>query len=140
MSLKIILDSNFLFVPLKFRIDIFKELETIVNRKVEVIVLSPIYEELKILSLKDGVNGKEARIALEYANKCRLVQYETRPNEIVDDFVVRIAEEWRCLVATNDRALRKKLRQRNIPVIYLRQKSHLAIYGNLLGREYSSNI
>jgi rRNA-processing protein FCF1 len=46
-----------------------------------------------------------------------------------DDAIVKVASEWRSPVFTNDRALRKRLRDINVPVIYVRQKSRLEIEG-----------
>ena len=46
--LKVILDSNALFVPLEFKIDIFEELKRLLNRNVEFILLSPVKHELEI--------------------------------------------------------------------------------------------
>jgi len=48
--LKVILDSNALFVPLQFKIDIFEELEKLLNMKFELILLSPIRRELENLA------------------------------------------------------------------------------------------
>ena len=139
LSINIILDSNFLFIPLEFRIDLLKELENIVNRKIEVILLSPVYEELKKLSQKKGVAGKKAKMALKYANQYKLEYYNTDPNETVDDFLIRIAQELKGLVATNDKILKTRLRERDIPVIYLRRKAHLEIKGKLLGKDFKSH-
>lgn len=48
-TLKIILDSNAFFVPLEFKIDIFPEVERLINRNVIFILLSPVKRELEIL-------------------------------------------------------------------------------------------
>lgn len=126
MSLRIILDSNFLFIPIQFRVDVLKELERVTNRRVEAVLLSPIYKELKTLSRKWKVK-RQVQAALKYAEKLKILNYETKPDETIDDFILRLASKWKCPVATNDRTLRKRLRDINIPVIYLRQKSHLEI-------------
>lgn len=131
MPLKIILDSNFLFVPLQFRVDVFRELERVTNRKVEAILLSPVYEEVKRLAERGGVEGRRAAAALGYAARLKLVNIEAEQGEVVDDLIVRLAAEWKCPVATNDRELRKRLRDTNITVIYLRQKSYLEIDGQV---------
>lgn len=131
LPLKIILDSNFLLVPLQFRVDVFQELERVTNRKVEAVLLHPVYAELKKLSMDGGVKGRRAEMALRYADKLRIVDLEAKPGEAVDDMILRLASEWKCPVATNDRVLRKKLRDLNIAVIYLRKRSHLEVSGNI---------
>ena len=39
------------------------------------------------------------------------------------------AKEWKAIVFTNDRELKERLRNIRVPVIYVRQKSFLAIDG-----------
>ncbi|MCJ7698893.1 nucleotide-binding protein, partial [Candidatus Bathyarchaeota archaeon] len=49
--------------------------------------------------------------------------------DTVDDVIVKVASKGECAVFTNDRQLKKKLRDINVPVIYVRQKSRLGIDG-----------
>ncbi|NIQ05969.1 MAG: hypothetical protein GWO20_09680, partial [Candidatus Korarchaeota archaeon] len=49
---RVILDSNAMFVPFQLKIDIFEEIESLLNTKVEPIILSPIQRELEKLALK----------------------------------------------------------------------------------------
>ena len=72
---------------------------------------------------------KQALLALELAKKCRLIQVEKGLKTTHDDVIVQVAIKWGCPVATNDRELRKRLRDHGIPVIYLRQKHRLEIEG-----------
>ncbi len=126
---KIILDSNFLFIPLQFRIDVSKELENLVG-KFEPIVLSTTMEELKTLTKeKPEKTRRQALLALKIAEKCTLITVEKDPVETYDDVILRKAKEWACLVATNDRNLRKRLRKESIPTIYLRQRKRLELEG-----------
>jgi uncharacterized protein len=129
--LKVILDSNALFVPLQFKIDIFEALKTLLNRSFELVLLSPILHEIKRL-MEDGPpkTRKDARYALKLAERCRLVEV-SGVGVSPDDVIVEVAGEWRCPVFTNDIPLRKRLRDINVPVIYLRQKSRLEIEGRL---------
>ena len=46
-----------------------------------------------------------------------------------DDAIVKVAKNWSSPVFTNDRQLKKKLRDISVPVIYVRQKSRLDIDG-----------
>ncbi len=106
-------------------------MERVTGRRIEVVLLSPVYEEVKGLSMRRGVKRRQAETAIRYAGKLKIVDCEIRPKETVDDLILRVATEWKCPVATNDRALRKRLKDINISVIYLRGKSHLEIDGNL---------
>jgi rRNA-processing protein FCF1 len=131
-TLKIILDSNAFFVPLRFKIDIFEELKTLLNRNVEFILLPAIWRELKNFAEKGSPKiRKEASYALKMAEKCRLVALNEGFTGSPDDIIVQIADEWKWPVFTNDKELRKRLRDINVPVIYVRQKSRLEIDGGI---------
>ncbi len=61
-TLKVILDSNALFVPLEFKIDIFRELEGLINRKFELILLSPVKRELEKLAVQGSPANAQKRL------------------------------------------------------------------------------
>ena len=132
MTLKVILDSNFLFIPAKFQIDVFEELAKLLNQRFEPVLLSSIYQELKTMAEKGAPSRRrQASLALKLAEKCKLVNVEKHLEETNDDVILRIATLWKSPVATNDRELRRKLRARAIPVIYLRSKNRLELEGAL---------
>ena len=127
-----ILDSNFLFIPSQFHVDIFKELENRLNRRFDPILLSPTRMELLKMTEKGSPKKRQqALLALKLTEKCRTVNVEQSHKETPDDVIVRVAKDWRCPVATNDKELRKRLRIKSVPVIYLRQKSHLEVEGDI---------
>ena len=129
-ALKVIMDSNALFAPLLFRIDIFGELERLLNRRFDLILLSAVKRELETLARTGSPKlRREAACALRLAEKCRLVEVNTGSLVDVDDVVVKAAAEWKAVVFTNDEQLRKRLRDISVPVIYVRQKSRLEIDG-----------
>jgi len=130
LPIKVILDSNFLFLPLHFDIEIYEALSTLLNRRYEPIILSTNLEELEKLAKSSSLKiSREAKLALKLAEKCKILRVKRKLNESNDDVIVRVAAEIRCPVATNDQALRKKLRNIKVPVIYLRQKSRLEMDG-----------
>jgi hypothetical protein len=128
----VIFDSNFLLVPSQFRLDIFEELTNLLNQRFEPVLLSPTYGELMKIAEKGSPKiRKQASLALKLAEKCRIIQIEKGLEETHDDVIVRVATEWRCPVATNDRELRKKLRNRGVAVIFLRQRQRLELEGTV---------
>lgn len=131
-SVKIILDSNAFFVPLQFRIDIFEELKALLNMNFELILLSPIQRELEKIARKGSPKmRKKASFALKLAEKCKFFEVNKKFTGSPDDAIIHMAQKWNCPVFTNDRELRKRLRNINVPIIYVRQKSRLEIDGRL---------
>jgi rRNA-processing protein FCF1 len=129
-KLKVILDSNALFVPLQFKIDVFSDLKRLLNRSFELILLSSVKRELEVLARKGSPKmRKNASYALKLAEKCRYVEVDFPASALTDDVIVKVAEEWKSPVFTNDRQLKQRLRDISVPVIYVRQKSRLEIDG-----------
>ncbi|MEM4678678.1 MAG: hypothetical protein QXP17_00045 [Candidatus Jordarchaeales archaeon] len=130
---KIVVDSNFLIAPFLFGRDFFSELGVVVGRSYEVVVLDKVLEELEKLAEKGSEGGKLAKAALNFV---RQKAFKVCPSGVegvgVDDAILEYARRERCVVATNDNVLRKRLRKAGIPVIYLRQRSHLCIDGEIL--------
>jgi rRNA-processing protein FCF1 len=129
-TVKVILDSNALFVPLQFKIDIFDGLERLLERNFELIVLSPVKRELEALAKRGSPKmRKNASYALKLAEKCTYVEVDAPASTLTDDVIVKVAGEWKAPVFTNDRQLKQRLRDISVPVIYVRQKSRLEIDG-----------
>src|SRR4030042_5348908 len=130
-SLKIILDSNAFFVPLQFKIDIGEELKTLLNMRHELVLRSSVKQELERLVNEGSPQTRKNTVyALKLAEKCKLVNVED--DEIpVDDVIMEAARKGNCAVSTNDKQFKKNLRDINVPVIYVRQKSRLNLDGRL---------
>jgi hypothetical protein len=132
MPVKVILDTNFLMLSPVFHGDVFEELDKSIGRRTEKIVLTQVYQELERISKKgDKKVRKQAETVLKHIEKddFKSVDIELKSSETVDDLIVRIATLWKCFVATNDRALRKRLIISEIPVVYLRQRNRLEVKG-----------
>ena len=129
-QIKVILDTNFFFVPSQFNLDIFEELGELLNQRFEPIVLSSTQKELQGLTKSSSLKEqKQAQLALSLTEKCRSVHIDKASYETYDDVIVRVAAAWKAPVATNDRVLRKRLRKVGVSVIFLRQKHRLALDG-----------
>ncbi|MEA1904270.1 MAG: hypothetical protein U9M97_00060 [Candidatus Hadarchaeota archaeon] len=126
-ELWVITDTNFLMVPGLFGVDIFSELDRILDRKYRLIVPEPVVEELNQLARGTSDERSAARIALALVQRGQVIK--TRPP--ADDAILELARGKGGVVGTNDIGLRRELRARGVPVIHLRQKSHLAIDGKI---------
>ena len=126
----VLLDSNFLFIPLRFGVDIFEELRGLLGEKIKCLVTRPVLEELDLLRLgaKPGFL-KEIDFARKMAEKCIVFEDSLGIGETVDQSLVRVAFEQGFYVATNDAELRKALKKKGVSVIFLRQRAFLEVDG-----------
>lgn len=129
MPIKVILDSNFLMIPFQFNLDIFQEIEYLLQKKVDFVVPSAVKNELTGISSRGGEGAPEASLALQLASRCRVVDVTLEPQETVDDAIVKASQKLGAVVATTDIDLKKRLRDINVPVVYLREKSKLEVEG-----------
>ena len=146
MPIKVILDSNFLMIPFQFNIDVFQEIEYLLQKKVDFVVPSVVKSELTGISTRGGEGASEASLALQLASRCRVVEVALEPHESVDDAIVKASQKLSAVVATTDIDLKKRLRNpappaslegarwHTVPVIFMRDKGKLEIEG--LDREY----
>ncbi len=129
MPVKVVLDSNFLMIPFQFNLDVFQEIEYLLQKKVDFIVPSAVKSELTGISARGGEGAAEASLALQLASRCRVVEVTLDENETVDDAIVKSSQKLGAVVATTDIELKKRLRDINVPVVYLRDKSKLEVDG-----------
>jgi rRNA-processing protein FCF1 len=132
-TLTILLDTNFLLVPAQFGVDIYAELNRIISQKFELVIFQGILEELKEISKKSMKHQKQVQIALKLADQCKKLDIDMKKikSQEIDEIIFELATQNNWLVATNDRALRKKLRAHLVPVIILRKRAVLSIEGDL---------
>lgn len=117
MTIRIILDTNFTMVPFQFKVDIFMELRRLLNEPYKVFILDQTLKELEGKKL-----GKSVRELLE---RYDVGLIKTEQNKSVDDLLVELADRERFIVATQDKALRDRLKNKGINIITLRQKKYL---------------
>ena len=119
--MKILLDTNFLLIPAQFKIDIFEELK---KSSYKPITLDCCIFELKKLSKSRGRKGIYARVALQLLkkNKIRIINADEKNT---DKAIIDYSTKNKYAVATNDKVLIKKLRDRGIKIVRLRQKRYL---------------
>jgi len=129
LPIKVILDSNFLMIPFQFNLDVFQEIEFLLQKKVDFIVPSAVKSELTALSTRGGEGAAEASLALQLASRCRVVEVTLETNETVDDAIVKASQKLGAVVATNDIELKNRLKLLKVPVVYLRDKSKLEVDG-----------
>jgi rRNA-processing protein FCF1 len=123
LLMRIILDTNFLMLPIQFKIDIFAEIEMLVEGKYELCIMEGTIKELETLSGSKGKDSVPAKLALELIERRGIKTLKAKKSH-VDDAILEVAGK-NTAVATNDRKLIKKLKDKNIKVVYLRSKNRL---------------
>jgi hypothetical protein len=112
-----------LTIPYQFNVDIFEEIDRIMEEDYELITLDRVVEELKNMIKSKSKDAVAARIALELIEK-KNVKIINTDEKKVDNTIIKLADKD-TIVATNDRVLRKKIKDKNVKVLYLRSKKHL---------------
>jgi len=130
----VLVDTNFLMIPLYRRVNVFDTIEDLLGLKPRYIILSSSLRELeKIYSRKPvSKEGKAAQLGLRLVKECniKVVEDTEIPGDTVDEKIIeyakRVVDESmiRLIVATNDRELKKRLRILGIPVIVYRERDH----------------
>jgi len=121
--IKILFDTNFALIPFQFKIDIYSELNRIINEKYELYFLDVCIKELEKL--------KFGKAALELM-KQKGVKFVSFPiYNGVDSTILEYAKKNNAIIATQDKELKKKALKRKVRIITLRQKKYLTIKGVL---------
>lgn len=122
---KIIIDTNFLLIPFQFRIDIFSEIDRIVDFKYELFIVDKTIDELKkIIKEQKGKNKEAAKIALALIKNKRIRKLKTDEELDVDSLLLKQKE---AIIATQDVILKRRLKKNKIKTITLRQKKYLML-------------
>ncbi|NMC08197.1 MAG: hypothetical protein GYA24_23525 [Candidatus Lokiarchaeota archaeon] len=144
MTAIVLLDSNFLHVPMQFKVDIFEAIPRLLEQATVLVLLSGVKEEIiqknkrdigKLVS-KQGIGALQLVSLKVEQGKVLFMNIERRPSELVDDYIVRVARQIkdvgtiengskqvsRVIVATNDKGLKRKCKAGGFEVVHLRQK------------------
>lgn len=147
---KIIIDTNFLLLPVTENVDIYDAIEKLMDEPYELIVLEGSLHEIEKIISRGGRTAKNASLALQlmrvrmsedqhhFLDKFKLpsvgqncsknlekaLKIEPLSKRYVDDAIMKIADD-QTIVCTLDAGLKRRLKSSNIKLITLRQRSHL---------------
>jgi len=129
----VLVDTNFLLVPGQFGVDIIGELNRILDVKFEVVVPNVVLDELNVIERKaKGKDLMAVRMAKKLIERFKVVEIGKFREKPADTQIYEFAvKNPNVVVCTNDKLLKKKLREKGIPVVYLRQKKILELEGVL---------
>ena len=122
----IVLDTNFLMIPLQFKVDIFSEFDRICNFNYGLCIYQGSITELKnIIQNQAGKGKKAAQFALKLI-KLKNIKILKSGKKYVDSLILENLDE-NTIVATQDVILKRKLLEKNVSIVVLRQKKYLML-------------
>jgi rRNA-processing protein FCF1 len=108
-------------------VDYVEEIRRICDFKYNIYIIDKTIDELNnIIEKKKGKTKLNAKLAKIILTKKNINKINTKKDKIVDKLILEQANK-QTLVATTDSLLKKKLKNKGISVIVLRQKSHLKL-------------
>lgn len=117
--MRLVLDANFLVLPFQFNVEIFDEFKRLLGGKYEVWTLERALNEA--LNIEDA---KYRQLVKKLMDLKDIGVIRTPADQPVDDDLMDMARDG-FVICTNDRKLRNRLDDENLPHIFLRQRNHL---------------
>ena len=133
MVLSIILDTNFIVIPADYGVDIFSEAETILERRIEFVLLQSVVKEIEEKASRTKARQRKFRVAKDLFDRCNIIEVsESLASLPVDDQLLEYTIKMKGVLATNDKELRRRAREKGVPVLYLRGKKRLILEGSVI--------
>ncbi len=133
MRKTVILDTNFLTIPVQFGVDIFEEIKKTLDFPFEIRIFEKTIYELenigkgKTLNRPKYLDREAAKVALSLIKQKNLKTLH-HPQKLVDDKILAYCKENKeTVVGTLDRELQKKLKKLGISLLKLRQGKYLVL-------------
>lgn len=114
---KILLDTNFLLLPFESKLNLFNDIELLINEPHSFFTTKSVKLELERLACQKNRKAVAAKSALAFLLPRLTILEDTG---FADDSLLSLAKAEKFIVCTNDEALRSQLRFEKIPTIILR--------------------
>lgn len=123
-SKEIVIDTNFFIIPFQFNVDIIEELRNKLPLY-KLVTLNLVIGELEGLKNDKGKTSLNASLALKLvkSSNIEIKDVSLEKDETVDDALLRVSK----VLATNDKELKSRAKEKGISVVYLRQKKYINI-------------
>jgi len=121
--MEIVLDTNFVTIPFQFRVDVYQEINRIIEEQYELVFPKICLKELQKLKI--------GKAALELMKKNNVKFVEIPLKKTVDDSILSYAKENNAIVATQDGELKRKVLKNSLQIISLREKQYLIRTGGI---------
>jgi len=121
----ILIDTNLLIECAQHKIDIQKELDRILDYSYEIAILDRTLEELEKIASQKTKEGQAAKLARTILMTKKITIIPTSGGH-TDKRLIEKADENH-IIATMDREIKQKLKQKKQPVIIIRGKQKLEL-------------
>ncbi len=131
MSFEIILDTNILIFISEGKFNIHSEIERLIPQKHEIAVLSACLKELEFIAKKKPKLNRHKKFIHKLISTLKLIDFDPEDISKTDNKIISYAEIHKdsVIVVTNDIELKNLLRNKNLPVIFVRTYNHLELIG-----------
>ncbi len=126
---KVILDTNFLLLPEQSGLDIFDEINSLMDRPYELFIIDRTMVELEELTRKGKVKDRvAANVGMELIDSKKVKKIDSKglKGNIVDDMILDAADDD-TIVATIDKNLKRELLHEGYAVIEMVNNGFLRI-------------
>lgn len=133
MTVQVILDTNIPVLAIEGNFHLHDELERLITQKHDIIFLSACLREMNIIEKKGRKLSRAIQLAKKILEQIKIIEYDPANITNVDDVILSYAKENRpnCVVVTNDKELKQKLRKEGIPVIFVKTIDHFELLGSI---------
>jgi len=131
--LRVILDTNFLVLPLEERIDVLDQIRDLLGaRPIPILLLESLEEALNKCVSSSPSERRLFKSALNLLDNIAIESSGIVQGK-VDERILQFSIRRKAIVATNDKELRKRLRSLGVTVLYFREgKRRIEIEGAVL--------
>lgn len=124
--MKLLVDSSFLLRAAESGKNFLELTEDLIGQDIEPIILDTTLEELERLAKSRGRRSSLAKLCLKFAKNMNV---RKSAGDDVDDQIINFAKNIRCAVATNDMALKKRLRSLGTTTILIASNDKIRVEG-----------
>jgi len=117
MEKKIILDTSFILTALKFKVDIFAEINRVCDFSYSLNIIDKILNELR--------DKPDSKLAIGILKQKKVGIINTDEVKDVDSLILKLINQD-YIVATQDKELKRMVKDKGVQVITIKQKKYVA--------------
>lgn len=124
-GIPIVLDTNFLLLPFQYKVNVFGEVERLLEQPHYFVIVKQTLDELKELAKRQRKDSPAARAALALTEKKKFTVEKSFGGDADAAIIAFCSSVNNIVVCTNDKKLQEKIRKAGCKVISSRDKGYL---------------